>query len=106
MCFKLAVLDSNASVSFPSIASNGFTIWMPSTVLFPVDSGGAVASFHFGVETESVNNPAPSTIHFFYVNSEIKRVRQFDGMIYFPSLRYSRNHLNKCEVEELLLKTV
>lgn len=42
---------------------------------------------------------------YFYVNPDIKRVRQSDGMIYFPSLRYSRNHLNKREVEELLLKT-
>lgn len=42
---------------------------------------------------------------YFYVNPDIKKVRQPDGMIYFPSLRYSRNHLNKREVEELLSMT-
>lgn len=42
---------------------------------------------------------------YFYVNPNIKRVRQSDGMIYFPSLRYSRNHLDKREVEELLSMT-
>ena len=39
---------------------------------------------------------------YFYVNSDIKRVRQSDGMIYFPGMGYSRNHLDEGEVEELL----
>jgi SAM-dependent methyltransferase len=39
---------------------------------------------------------------FFYLDPETKRIEQSDGMIYFPSMGYSRNHLDKVEVEELL----
>jgi len=39
---------------------------------------------------------------YFYTNPDIENVLKPDGMIYFPSLGYSRNHLNKREVEELL----
>lgn len=39
---------------------------------------------------------------YFYVNADTKRSRQPDGMIYFPQLGYSRNHLDEGEVEELL----
>jgi SAM-dependent methyltransferase len=42
---------------------------------------------------------------YFYVNPDIKKVRQPDGMIYFPSLGYCRNHLDEREVEELLSMT-
>lgn len=38
----------------------------------------------------------------FYVDPDIERVRQSDGMIYFPGMGYSRNHLDEDEVEELL----
>ncbi|NOR24859.1 MAG: methyltransferase domain-containing protein [Desulforhopalus sp.] len=39
---------------------------------------------------------------YFYVDPDIKRIKQSDGMIYFPSMGYSRNHLDEGEVEELL----
>lgn len=39
---------------------------------------------------------------YFYVDPDIKRIKQPDGMIYFPSMEYSRNHLDEGEVEELL----
>lgn len=37
--------------------------------------------------------------------SSIKIVLQSDGMIYFPKLRYSRNHLSKYEIENLFIST-
>lgn len=39
---------------------------------------------------------------YFYVNPNIKSVRQPDGMLYFPNMGYSRNHLDEFEVKELL----
>jgi len=39
---------------------------------------------------------------YFYLDPDIKRIKQADGMIYFPSMGYSRNHLDEGEVEELL----
>ena len=39
---------------------------------------------------------------YFYVEPEIERIIQSDGMIYFPSMGYSRNHLDEGEVEEML----
>lgn len=41
----------------------------------------------------------------FYVDPNVERIPQPDGMIYFPSLEYSRNHLDEPEVEELLKVT-
>ena len=42
---------------------------------------------------------------YFYVDPETKRIEQSDGMIYFPRMGYSRNHLDKGEVEALLTAT-
>ena len=39
---------------------------------------------------------------YFYLNPETKRIQLSDGMIYFPKMGYSRNHLDEGEVEELL----
>jgi SAM-dependent methyltransferase len=39
---------------------------------------------------------------YFYVDPYIKRTQQSDGMIYFPGMGYSRNHLDKDEVDGLL----
>ena len=42
---------------------------------------------------------------YFYTHSAIESVLQTDGMLYFPSMGYSRNHLDEVEVEELLNAT-
>lgn len=39
---------------------------------------------------------------YFYVDPDIKKTQQSDGMIYFPGMGYSRNHLDEVEVGELL----
>jgi SAM-dependent methyltransferase len=39
---------------------------------------------------------------YFYMDPDIKRTQQSDGMIYFPGMGYSRNHLDEVEVGELL----
>ncbi len=42
---------------------------------------------------------------FFYTHPAIERVPQADGMLYFPSMGYSRNHLSEDEVDQLLKNT-
>ena len=42
---------------------------------------------------------------FYYTDQGIERVQLSNGMLYFPSMGYSRNHLNESEVEELLKAT-
>ena len=41
----------------------------------------------------------------FYTDPTIEKVLQPDGMLYFPHMGYSRNHLDESEVEELLQAT-